>query len=128
VGTEGGADWIVPHVDYASGGNAGAVIPAPLFNLVYHDAVMTPAGGLTDPLRCLLNGGYPELGQTGGKPLDESMARTILALHRRVALLEMTHHEFLDDSFLVERSSFADGTAVTIDRRTGTFEIDPPLL
>jgi hypothetical protein len=128
VGAEGGADWVVPHVNYASGGNAGAVIPVPLFNLVYHDAVMTPSGGLTDPLRCLLNGGYPELGQTGGEPLDVDMAQTILALHRRVALQEMIHHEFLDDDFQMERTTFADGTTVIIDRTIGAFEITPPLL
>jgi hypothetical protein len=127
VGAEAGADWTVPYVDYASGGNAGACIPVPLFNLVYHDAVMTPAGGLEDPLRCLLNGGYPELGQTGGEPLDIDMAQTILALHKRIALLEMTNHEFLDEHSRVERSTFADGTTITIDKDALSFEIDPPL-
>ena len=53
--------------------------------------------------------------------------RTICALHKRVALLEMTNHEFLDDKYRKERSTFADGTTVTIDRDAGTFEIRPEL-
>ena len=123
VGTEDGADWVMPHVDFASLAGEGACIPAPLYNLVYHDAIMTPAGGLENPLRCLLNGGFPQI----DKNFDPEMTRTICALHERVALLEMTNHEFLDDSFRRERSTFADGATVTIDRDEGTFEIDPPL-
>lgn len=33
----------------------------------------------------------------------------------RVALLEMTNHEFLDASRSKERRTFADGTTVTVD-------------
>jgi hypothetical protein len=85
VGTEAGADWVIPYVDYSSGANAGQCIPAPLYNLVYHDAIMTPEGGTGDHLRCLLNGGYPSVGRN-----EESMERMrqIAALHKRVALLE----------------------------------------
>ena len=53
--------------------------------------------------------------------------RTICALHKRVALLEMTNHEFLDESYRKERTTFADGTTVTIDRDAKTFEISPKL-
>jgi hypothetical protein len=65
---------------------------------------------------CLLNCGF------GGLPrnLDDEKAmtlmRTICALHKRVALLEMTNHEFLDPNHRKERSTFSDGTTVTIDR------------
>jgi hypothetical protein len=55
------------------------------------------------------------------------MAQTILALHKRIALLEMTNHEFLDEHSRVERSTFADGTTITIDKDALSFEIDPPL-
>jgi hypothetical protein len=51
----------------------------------------------------------------------------MIGLHKRVALLEMTNHEFLDKSYRKERSTFADGTTVTIDRDAGTFEINPPV-
>ena len=124
VGTEAGADWVVPYVDYSSGANAGQCISAPLYNLVYHDAILTPEGGTGDHLRCLLNGGYPNAGRN-----EESMERMrqIAALHKRVALLEMTNHEFLDKNYRKERSTFADGTTVTIDRDARTFEIKPAL-
>jgi len=124
VGTEAGADWVVPYVDYSSAANAGQCVSVPLYNLVYHDAIMTPEGGLGDHLRCLLNGGYPGVGRD-----EESMSvmRQIIALHKRVALLEMTNHEFLDEARRRERSTFADGTTVTIDRNAKTCEIKPPL-
>jgi hypothetical protein len=53
--------------------------------------------------------------------------RQVAALHKRVALLEMTHHEFLDKNYRKERSTFADGTTVTIDRDARSFEIKPAL-
>jgi hypothetical protein len=43
------------------------------------------------------------------------------------ALLEMANHEFLDRNRRKERSTFADGTTVTIDRDARTFEIRPEL-
>ncbi len=120
VGTEAGADWVVPYVDYSSDARAGGCIPAPLYTLVYHDAIMTPEGGTGDYLRCLLNGGFPTIGRD-----VENISRVleIQKLHKRVALLEITNHEFLDKNYRKERSTFADGTTVTIDRDAGTFEI-----
>lgn len=127
VGTEAGADWVVPYVDYSSGANAGRCISVPLYSLVYHDAIMTPEGGLGDRLRCLLNGGYADVPRDIENKKDMDLMRRVCALHQRVALLEMTNHEFLDKNYRKERSSFADGTTVTIDRDAGTFEIKPEL-
>jgi hypothetical protein len=128
VGTEDGADWVVPYVDYVTDANLGATIPVPLYELVYHDAILTPEGGLRDPLRCLLYGGFPGVPR-GGSPgeKDWEMMRTIMALHKRIALLEMTNHEFLGNSYRKERTTFSDGTTVTIDRDSDTFEIIPAL-
>lgn len=136
VGTEDGADWTVPYVDYAesrfnrnpgSGNDAtseGAVV-APLYDLVYHDAVVT-TGSPSDP-RTLLFGHAPQIGRNWS---DEQLAsvRRAAALHRRVGLLEMTRHEFLDAERRRERTTFADGTTVTVDWDTGKVEIDPPLV
>jgi hypothetical protein len=123
VGTEAGSDWVIPHVDYTCIVREGRAISVPLYNLVYHDAILTPSGGARMPLRCLLNGSFPTL----YRDPDWEMVKIISALHERVALLEMTNHEFLDDRFRRERTTFADGATVTIDRDTGAFEIDPPL-
>ncbi len=56
VGTEAGADWTIPYIDYVppaaiirnpnSGNDATSkdAIPVPLYDLVYHDAVVTTGG------------------------------------------------------------------------------------
>ena len=127
VGTEAGADWVVPYVDYTTEANAGTCIPAPLYTLVYHDAVMTPEGGNGDYLRCLLNGGYATVPRNPENKESMDRMKTICALHKRVALLELTKHEFLDTKYRKERTTFSDGTTVTIDRDAKTFEIKPEL-
>ncbi len=47
------------------------------------------------------------------------------ALHERVGLLEMTNHEFLDNARRKERTTFADGTTVTVDWNANTVDIKP---
>lgn len=127
VGTEAGSDWVVPYVDYSSDAKPGSVIPAPLYELVYHDAIMTPEGGTGNYLRCLLNGGYATVPGNLQNEKNLEMMNTICALHKRVALLEMTNHEFLDKKNRKERTTFADGTTVTVDWDAKTFEIKPEL-
>ena len=78
-------------------------------------------------LRGILNGGVPELPIT---PTDEktlALMRQMIALHRRVGLLEMTKHEFLDVNYRKERTTLADGTTVMVDWETNTFKISPAL-
>jgi hypothetical protein len=53
--------------------------------------------------------------------------RQMMALHKRVGLLEMTRHEFLDKNYRRERATFADGTTVTVDWDTNTFTVSPAL-
>lgn len=127
VGTEDGADWVIPYVDYATDANAGTVISVPLYTLVYHDAIMTPEGGLREFLRCILNGAYPQIPRDTNNAEDMEKMKIVSALHKRVALLEMTNHEFLDKDYNKERTTFSDGTTVTIDKSAGTFEIKPDL-
>lgn len=127
VGTEAGSDWVIPYVDFATNANEGSVISAPLYELVYHDAIMTPEGGNGDYLRCLLNGGFASVPRNLDDPKAMEIMRTICALHKRVALLEMTNHEFLDANHRKERTTFSDGTTVTIDRDAKTYEIKPEL-
>jgi hypothetical protein len=51
--------------------------------------------------------------------------RRMAALHKRVALKEMTKHEFLDTRYRRERTTFADGTTVTVDWDRNTVVIEP---
>jgi hypothetical protein len=133
VGTEAGSDWLIPYVDYTTsrfnrGANTGTdpdhqdAIPIPLYELVYHDAVVTTA--TPNNLRSLLHGNAPQLGY-GRMDANAEQARRMAALHTRVGLLGMTNHEFLDGARQKERTTFADGTTVTVDWGKGTAEIRP---
>jgi len=53
--------------------------------------------------------------------------RQMMTLHKRVGLLEITRHEFLDANYRIERTTFADGTTATVDWDTNTFKISPAL-
>ena len=130
VATEAGADWVIPYVDVInqSGGGSKAIL-VPLYNLVYHDAVIVSYGARDQQmlLRGILNGGIPELPVTGTDDKTLAVMRQMMALHKRVGLLEMTRHEFMDKNYRRERTTFADGTTVTVDWDTNTFAINPAL-
>lgn len=132
VSTESGADWVIPYVDTvnSSGGGSKAIL-VPLYNLVYHDAVLVSHSPRDQKslLQGILNGGAPELPIMPNAVDEKSMAliRSMAALHRRVAMLEMTKHEFLGANYRKERTTFADGTTVTVDWDANTFKIEPEL-
>lgn len=133
VSTEAGSDWVIPYVDSVNqSGGTGKCIPVPLYNLVYHDAVLISYGedrngGVNNLLKGILCGGVPELpvGETNPKSL--ALITEMGELNKRVALVEMTNLEFLDKDRRRERSTFADGTTVTVDRDAQTVSINPPL-
>ena len=77
----------------------------------------------------ILCGGVPELPVNMAELDKDSLAqmKAMAALNKRVGLLEMTNHEFLDADRHRERSTFADGTTVTVDWTAHTFEIKPDL-
>jgi hypothetical protein len=122
VGTEAACDWTIPYVHISSPLRPGRAVPVPLFNLVYHDAILTPYNP-TD-LHGFLNGGLPQV-SLADLDRNPDRVRMLAALHERVALLEMTGHEFLDPRFRRERTTFADGTAVTVDWDADTVTVTP---
>ncbi|MHC4495362.1 MAG: DUF5696 domain-containing protein [Planctomycetota bacterium] len=146
VSSEEPADWAIPHIDLVHHGPYALVpnpgkgpamgISVPLFNLVYHDALLLPwslgkgAWGIPENdlgyLHGLANSGMPYLSLNPGEE-ELVCVRTMCALHERAGLLEMTNHEFLDKARRKQRTAFADGTTVTIDLDGGTFEISPIL-
>lgn len=126
VGTEAAVDWTVPYVDISSPlGKGRAGIPVPLFNLVYHDAIITTYAP-TD-LYGFINAGVPQFGLAalGGADAAKTVERVrqMAQLHEKLALLELTRHEFLDKDYKIERSTFADGTTVTVDWNTQTVTV-----
>jgi len=109
-------------------------VPIPLTSLVYHDCFVIPwfftqrKGGWGIPgsdwafLYALLTAGtvYYGAGET-----DENieLGRVALELQGRLAFTEMVRHEFLDGAYRRQRSTFADGTTVTIDLDRDSWEI-----
>jgi hypothetical protein len=127
VGTEAACDWTVPYADVSSPLRSNKGVPVPLFNLVYHDAIMTPYA--PDDLRGFLNGGLPQI-RLSEEMSEEEMRRVnrMRKLHERLALAEMTKHEFLDkEKFRHERTTFSDGTTVTVDWDRESVVIEPEL-
>ncbi len=146
VSSEEPADWAIPHLDLVHHGPFALTpgpgqgpamgIPVPLFNLVYHDALLLPwslgkgAWGIPQNdlgyLHGLANAGLPYVSLNPGEQ-ELTQVRTMCALNERVGLLEMTKHEFLDDSHRRQRTTFADGTTVTIDLDSDSFSVTPEL-
>src|SRR4030095_3122106 len=130
VATEAGADWVIPYADVInqSGGGSKAIL-VPLYQLVYHDAVITSFGARDQKtlLQGILFGGQPELpfAQTDEKSM--ALIRTMMSLHKRVGMLELTKHEFLDSNYRKERTTYSDGTTVTVDWDTKDYAIFPEL-
>lgn len=132
---------LVHHGPYPTAPNLGGGervgIPVPLFNLVYHDALLTPwdmgeDGGWGIPngdagrLHCVLNAGLPYIGP-GADAQMVARVKEAAALNKRCALFEMVNHEFLEQSFRKQRSTFSDGTTVTVDFDAKTYTITPGL-
>lgn len=124
IGTEAACDWTVPYSDFSSPLKIRDGVGVPLFNLVYHDAIITPYA--PGDLNGFLNGGLPQMSGRAEPSAEElKNVKRMAALHKRVALLEMTRHEFLDEKFRRERTTFADGTTVTVDWDAKKVEIVP---
>jgi hypothetical protein len=133
--TEAGSDWVIPFTDCVNqSGGLGRTIPLPLYQLVYHDAVLISygegrRGGHNNLLLGILCGGVPELPVNLTEVSSNSLAliKQMAALNKRVGLLEMTNHKFLDANRRQEQTAFSDGTTVTVDWDKDTAQIEPPL-
>jgi len=69
----------------------------------------------------------PQIGSRVPGKEDLEQIRKMCALHKRLALVQMTEHEFLDAEYHKERTTFADGTTVTVDWNDKTVQIKPEL-
>jgi hypothetical protein len=74
----------------------------------------------------MLNAGPPRVNLNAYDGPHEIIDQMV-ALQKRVALLAMTNHEFLDANHTKERSTFADGTTVTVDWVAKTVRVSPEL-
>lgn len=117
-------------------------IPVPLFNLVYHDCLIVPwmlekfTSGEDYMLYALLNGGAPYLLREDVGPeygtntvpfsIEEKISRSkiVSQLHEKVAKCELLRYDFVDGDTQIHRSTFSDGTVVTVNFRTQEYNID----
>ncbi len=142
LGTERGNEWLVPlyHMfegmvpTYHKQGLAWYSHPAPLFNLVYHDAI-TVYGKIQDPnhlainhtgdyyvktLRAMLHGDGPMVffspyEYEGVRPYIKFAAEFLGPLHESIAFKELVSHRYLSSDFLVQQTEFAGGVQVTVN-------------
>lgn len=147
------SDWSIPSLVFChyapydfmmrKPGTPKQGIPVPLYNLVYHDCLIEP--WMMDKvsededymLYALLNGGAPYLIRDGAYPntdgsfeteeteLEEDIRRckVVSDLHQKIAKCEMVRHELVDGNANVQRTTFADGTTVTVDFEKQTYVI-----
>lgn len=147
------SDWAVPSLIFChyapydfmmrEPGTPKEGIPVPLYNLVYHDCVIEPwmmdkvSANEDYMLYALLNGGAPYLCRDAAYPNidgafvseieqkledDVERCRVVASLHEKVAKQEMIRHEILENGN-VQRTTFADGTQVTVNFETQSYEI-----
>lgn len=147
------SDWAVPDLVFChyapydfmmrEPGTPKEGIPVPLYNLVYHDCVIQPwMMEKVSPeedymLYALINGGAPYLLRDGAYPntdgafsgedleLEEHIRRSriVSRLHEQVGTCEMVRHELLNGDGTRQRSTFSDGTSVTVDFKEQTYQI-----
>ena len=149
------SDWSVPSMVFShyapydfmlrEPGSPRYGVPVPLFNLVYHDCLITPwmmekVSEKEDyMLYALLNGGVPYLRRDGAYPnfdgsfdnvvetnLEQDIARckVVSELYQKVAKCEMVRHDMVGGDYDVQRTEFSDGTTVTVDFKEQTYRIE----
>lgn len=144
TGSEVASWWATPVLDYAKGGMyVGQLhflmryIHAPLFNLVFHDAMVIFDGtvGISrdyeysdETLESLAYGINPVFSCSlpyypGLRPVLQQEAATMSEFLRSVALDELVHHEYVDAGYNVQRTRFSSGAEVVINTDTAPYEL-----
>lgn len=111
-------------------------IPIPLYNLVYHDCVVIPwiggkatRGGWGIPgndcpwIHAVLNGDPVYCPITAS---EEEIAdvKEACALSERLATCQMIRHEFLDNTYRKQRTTWSDGTVIEVDFDTNEYAVN----
>ena len=149
ISSEEPSDWSIPYLDLVHHGpysldpyfddGIAMGIAIPLFNLVYHDALIQPwfpythkGGGFGIPntdmgmSHAVLNAAMPYLSIDAP---DEEITRVkmLCALQARLVHAEMTSHSFTDDKHRKQVSTWSDGTVITVDFDSGKYDIKPAI-
>ncbi|MCX7804894.1 MAG: hypothetical protein N3A38_06850, partial [Planctomycetota bacterium] len=134
-------DFVIPDVDFgyglgdfvadvevAGGGHEARPvgISVPVWHLAFHDAVILPHYG-EDDLNLLY--GCPPWFPVSGEKWEEKLRpmleikKLAMALHADVGFEPMTGHELLSADGAVQRTTFAGGITVTLNRKERTVRI-----
>ncbi len=144
MGTEKGQEYYIPYFDFFEGMtyNYSMVnsVPlstlshhAPLFNLVYHDAIGN-FGKIQDPdndvtfqgdfriksLQNILFGNgtlifFAPYEYQGMRDMIRMASELVSPVHKETFFEEMVDHEFLSKDFKVQKSRFANGVEVVVN-------------
>jgi hypothetical protein len=112
-------------------------IPIPLFTLVYHDCLIVPWIGLPEERSgwCIPRGesayayailyGQPVYCPMDADEKDIEAVKFACGNAKRLAHERMVKHEFLSEDNSLQRTTFSDGTVITVNIRSGEYEIRP---
>ncbi len=141
---------LVHHAPYAVTPQDGGLqvgIPIPFTNLVYHDCVFVPwltegKGGWGIPnqdsgkMHCILNAQTPYFNnsmEAGAYEQNQEQLKEQIRMVNEIAKIneslynqELVNHEFLDKNYRIQRTTFADGTKITVDFDKDTYKIERP--
>lgn len=142
ISSEEPVEWAIPYLDlvhhapfaltpnFDKGEVRGYAVP--LFNLVYHDCIITPwattvgGWGIADNddgfLYALLYGGTGYLDIDADKEEIERIS-ILCNLHEKIADFEMVKHEFIDGNYRQQRAYYSNGTIVEVDFDKRTYNI-----
>jgi hypothetical protein len=147
-GSEVAQAYMVPHADYAKGGMyvGGRYfllqhLHAPLFNLVFHDCLVTYDGSVgtsrrkeysNEVLECLAYGVQPMLSfnvphYSGARRVIRETAALTSRFQRETGTDELVYHAYLGGGFDVQQTVFSSGGRVTINTDTAPFTTDDGL-
>jgi hypothetical protein len=124
VGTEAACDWTIPYADISSPLRPARVVAVPLFNLVYHDAILTTytAPTVFDDkfLEDLAYGNHHFFAfakHTYAQQREHIRAVNAIfqPFARAVALDELLDHAYLTDDYAVQRTTFSSGAAAIVN-------------
>lgn len=150
VGGEGGTDWAIPVCTFFEGLPGSAVgyfsgiespdfgIATPLFNLVYHDAIVCywqhgQPFGREDHVNHILHDlltvqpsswsiVYEQFEDLF--PLIKQVYLLLGKLHERLAFNKMIKHEFISEDLAVQKTYFDNGTEIIVNFGITSFSID----
>ena len=121
ISSEDAAEWALPYLDFVYWvPPPGFGVPVPLFELVYHDAIVVPcnlAGEPESALRCLL---YGEIPLTSLPYSEKKAARDnfLCRVHKAVATAEMLRHRFLNEERTLQETEFSSGVTIKVNFET----------